>query len=195
MIITTNMLLDRLKEYRYPSNKISRMVENQEIFPIVRGLYSTERSIPGQYLAASIYRPSYLSFEYALCYWNLIPEAVYAYTSATFDKKKKKKFKTLFGLFLYRDIPKLAYPFGIKIVFENKFSFLIAEPEKAICDKLYTISPISNLKSFKELLFDDLRIDLDIFHQLDKNKLLAYSSLYKTKNHKLLISYVRREFK
>ena len=34
----------------------------------------------------------------------MIPEAVYTVTSATFEKKKKKKFETAFGTFTYRDV-------------------------------------------------------------------------------------------
>ena len=65
MIITTAMLLDELHDYRYPANKLARMVAQGKIFPVVRGLYTTDDTIPGHLLAASIYGPSYLSFAYA----------------------------------------------------------------------------------------------------------------------------------
>ena len=42
------------------------------------------------YLADSIYGPSYLSFEFALEYHSLIPKAVHQFTSATFEKNRKK---------------------------------------------------------------------------------------------------------
>ena len=184
MIQTTAMLLDQLQDYRYPANKLARMVAQGDIYPVVRGLYVADKNIPGYLLAASIYSPSYLSFDYALSYWHLIPEAVYTYTSATYDKKKKKQFDTAFGVFSYRDVPKAAYPLGIQIVKENEYSFLIAQPEKALCDKLYTISPVANLKAFEALLFDDLRLDYDTFKQLDTDKLSQYAALYHTTNHK-----------
>jgi hypothetical protein len=122
----------------------------------------------------------------------LIPEAVYTYTSATYDKKKRKQFTTSFGLYTYRDVPKDAYPYGIQIVKEGDFSFLIAQPEKALCDMLYTISPVANLGAFESLLFDDLRIDHDTFEQLDVERLMQYAALYQTRNHKLLIRNLRR---
>ena len=65
MIVTTAILMDNLKEYKARSNKIARKVENKEIFPIVRGLYETNPDTSGHLLAASIYAPSYLSFDYA----------------------------------------------------------------------------------------------------------------------------------
>lgn len=192
MIKTTGMIMESLKDYRYPANKLSRMVKDNTIFPIVRGLYVTDKNVPGRYLAASIYGPSYLSFDYALAYWHLIPEAVFAFTSATYDKKKKKQFDTPFGIFLYRDVPKAAYPFGIQIVVEGDYSFLIAEPEKALCDKLFTLSPITRLSDFENMLFQDLRIDPETFDQLDKDKVLKYASLYRTTNHRQLIKFMGR---
>jgi hypothetical protein len=192
MIFTTAMLMDDLQNYRYPANKIARMVAQGDIYPVVRGLYVSDSDVPGHLLAASIYGPSYLSFEYALSYWSLIPEAVYTYTSATYDKKKRKQFTTSFGLYTYRDVPKEAYPYGIQIVKEGDFSFLIAQPEKALCDMLYTISPVANLGAFESLLFDDLRIDHDTFEQLDVDRLMQYAVLYQTRNHKLLIRNLRR---
>ncbi|MGI6653567.1 MAG: type IV toxin-antitoxin system AbiEi family antitoxin domain-containing protein [Christensenellales bacterium] len=195
MIQTTAMLLDELQNYRYPANKLARMVTQGDIYPVVRGLYVTDRNTPGHVLAASIYGPSYLSFDYALSYWHLIPEAVYIYTSATYDKKKRKQFETAFGVFTYRDVPKAAYPMGIRIEMEGDYPFLIAQPEKALCDKLYTISPVANLGAFEALLFSDLRIDRDTFRQLDAEKLMQYAALYQTTNHKRLIQYVRRTAK
>lgn len=90
MIKTTNMILEELYQYASPADKLSRMVRDGKYIPIVKGLYETQRSTPGYLLAGSIYGPSYLSFEFALAYHGLIPEAVYTFTSATFDKKKEK---------------------------------------------------------------------------------------------------------
>ena len=46
MIKTTNMMLESLKEYANPKAKLARMVKNRECFPIVKGLYETERNVP-----------------------------------------------------------------------------------------------------------------------------------------------------
>lgn len=192
MIKTTAMLLDELQDYRYPANKLARMVEQGSVFPVVRGLYVSDSKTPGHLLAASIYGSSYLSFDYALSYWHLIPEAVYAYTSATYDKKKRKQFKTAFGLFTYRDVPKQVFPIGIQIVKEGSYSFLIAQPEKALCDKLYTISPVANLGALETLLFSDLRIDQVAFFSLDSEVLVKMAGKYQTANHKRLIKYIQR---
>ena len=105
MIKTTAMLMNELKEYVNPTAKIRRLVDGGKLVPIVRGLYETDGNIPGYYLAPIIYGPSYLSFEFALAYYSLIPEAVYNFTSATFEKKKEKQYTTPYGTFTYSDVP------------------------------------------------------------------------------------------
>jgi hypothetical protein len=192
MIKTTAMLIDELKEYVNPTAKIRRLVDKEVLVPVVRGIYETDINIPGYYLAPIIYGPSYLSFEFALAYYSLIPEAVYNFTSATFEKKKVKQYTTPYGLFTYRDIPSEAYPVGIVLHSENGYGFQIASPEKAICDELYIISPLRNRSELEHLLFDDLRIDKEEFFHLKIANLLEIATYYHTQNHKLLQSYLRR---
>ncbi|MBQ9989981.1 MAG: hypothetical protein IJP31_03430 [Lachnospiraceae bacterium] len=105
MIKTYAMLMEELRGYSAPANKLGRMVKEGLCTHIVRGLYETDKTTPGYLLAGSIYGPSYLSFEFALAQYGLIPEAVYTFTSATFEKKKSKKYSTPFGTFFYRDVP------------------------------------------------------------------------------------------
>lgn len=93
MLKTTTILKSELKEYRNPNAKIRRLVEEGKLIPIIRGLYETDGSIPGYCLASTIYSPSYLSFEFALAYYSLIPEAVYTFTSATFEKENGYGYK------------------------------------------------------------------------------------------------------
>jgi len=145
------MLLNELKDYVNPTAKIRRLVDLGELTPIVRGLYETEPNIPGHYLAPIIYGPSYLSFEFALAYHSLIPEAVHTFTSATFEKKKAKQYSTHFGTFTYRDVPSNVYPLGLVMHTESGYGFQMASPEKAICDELYIISPVKNGRELEQL--------------------------------------------
>ncbi|MBR5734145.1 MAG: hypothetical protein IKX79_01210, partial [Desulfovibrionaceae bacterium] len=91
MIHSTAMLLQQYGTYANPAAKIGRMVKRGELIPVIKGLYETDRSVPGHCLAGIIYGPSYLSFEFTLAWHGLIPETVYAFTSATCGKKKKKR--------------------------------------------------------------------------------------------------------
>lgn len=193
MIYSFDDLQTKFQDYTDIKGKIRREVQAGRLIPVARGLYETDQTISGKYLAGRIYGPSYLSFDFALYVYSLIPEAVYkTYTSATFDKRKVKKYQNLFGVFTYRDIPTEVYPLGVLIVEENGYSYQIATPEKALCDKLYTISPVSNLTELKELLFDDLRIDEDEFEKLDQNTLETLAPLYHSTNLNLLAKLIRR---
>ncbi|MDY5771087.1 MAG: hypothetical protein SPJ95_04410, partial [Anaerovoracaceae bacterium] len=101
MIKTIEMLRNEFTNFKNPDAKVKRMVDDGKLVPVVRGLYETDASVPGHYLAASIYGPSYLSFEFALGYHSLIPESVYNFTCATLEKKKRKRYVTPFGVFTY----------------------------------------------------------------------------------------------
>lgn len=182
MIKTTAIMLQELNNYKNPRDKLAHMVKKKECIPVIQGLYETNPTTPGYRLANTICSPSYLSFEFALSYHGLIPEAVYNFTSATFEKKKKKEFKTLFGTFTYRDVPSAAYPYGIECVSENGYTFQIASPEKALCDELYIQSPVTSQRELKELLFDGLRIDWDLFCKLNMDDILFLNSKYHCTN-------------
>lgn len=193
MIKTINMLRDELNKYSNPDAKVKRLVAKGTLIPIRRGLYETDRSVPGYCLASSIYGPSYLSFEFALSYHDLIPEGVPNYTCATFEKKKQKRYATGFGMYIYRDVPSEAYPASVLLVIENGYSYQIATAEKAICDMLYKTSPLKNLKGLRDYLFSDLRIEPEDFYKLDRNDLQSLCALYKTQNHRLLESLLRKK--
>lgn len=193
MILTTQTLVDELRSYNDPLGKIMRMTKNGEIFTLTRGIYETDRATPGHYLAPIIYGPSYLSFDYALSHYGLIPEAVYAYTSATFDKKKSKEHKNIFGRYTYRDVPKACYPFGVRIIEENGYAYQIATPEKALCDKLYSVIPVKSISELKDLLFCDLRIDSSEFDKLNIRDLSELCDLYHSNNMKYLKKLIGRK--
>lgn len=192
MIKTTNMLLEELQDYANPKAKLSRMAKQGECFRITRGLYETNKNTPGYLLAGSIYGPSYISFEYALAYYDLIPEAVYTVTSATFEKKKRKMFRTDFGTFSYRDVPSAAFPLQIKLIREGGYFYRIAEPEKALCDKLYTMTPVKNTEELSALLLQNLRIEKEELLKLDTKKIEALSNAYHSTNIAKLEIFLRR---
>ena len=186
------MILEELRDYANPADKLSHMVKRGEYFPIVRGLYETDRTVPGYLLAGSIYGPSYISFEYALSYYGLIPEAVYTVTCATFEKKKKKRYETIFGTFTYRDVPSAAFPLEIEVVRENDYFYRIAGPEKAVCDQLYTMRPAANHKELYSLLTEDLRMEETEIFKLDSGKIMFLSQYYHSTNVRKMASFLRR---
>lgn len=178
------MILEELNEYKSPKDKLSRLVKAGVYIPIIKGFYETNENTSKHLLANLICSPSYISFEFALSYYDFIPERVEVVTSASFNKRRKKIYSNHFGIYTYKDIPIKAFPYSIKIMQENDYYFKIASPEKAICDKLYDEKPVSNQKQLLELLEDDLRIDMDLVAQLDKELINELSLLYKSTNVK-----------
>ena len=192
MIKTTAMILEELRGYASPKTKLSRMVDKGEYFPIVKGLYETENNVPGYLLAGSIYGPSYISFEFALARYGLIPEAVYTVTCATFEKKKKKQYDTPFGTFLYRDVPSAAFPLYVELKNEGEYWYRIAMPEKALCDQLYTMRPVKNTRELAEMLFEDLRMEADDLRQLNRDIIIDLAEKYHTTNINKFCILLRR---
>lgn len=186
MVRTTADLLDSFSGYANPDMKIKRMVQKGNLFRIRRGLYVTTKNVSPYLLAGAICGPSYISFETALSRYGLIPERVYACTSATFQKNRSKTYKNVFGVFEYRDIPAAVYPLGVRLKEENGFFYAIASPEKAVCDMLYIKSPVYSQKALVELLFDDLRIDEELFENLSYQDMKILAPRYRRRNLKLL---------
>lgn len=108
-------------------------------------------------IANKIFKPSYVSFESALSYYNFIPESIYAVTSA--NSRNTYTFSTYYGEFIYRKIkPNLM--FGYKIINHKNYFFSIAEPEKAILDFLYIRKDLTSEGDFEEM-----RIDKEMFFE------------------------------
>ena len=193
MIYSFDDLALKFRDYTDIKGKIRRELQAGKLIQVVCGLYETNADVSGKYLAGRIFGPSYLSFDCALAVYSLIPEAVYrTYTSATFNKRKAKRYQNHFGVFTYRDIPAAVYPLGIVLHEENGYSYQIATPEKALCDKLYSLPPAKNLSELHALLFDDLRIDEQEFWRLNMNSLNELAPLYHASNLKLLGKLIRR---
>ena len=195
MLITIDVVkANNLADYKNKNNKISRDIQSGKLYKVIPGLYETDPNTAGYLLASSIYGPSYISFEYALSYYGFIPERVSTITCATFNKKKKKQYRTDFGTFTYRDIPNDAYPEELLLKTEGSYSYQIATPEKAICDKLYTLSPLGNYSNLEDMLFNDLRIEEESLNKLNIDKIEKLNNLYHSTNVNLLTKYMRRRY-
>jgi hypothetical protein len=190
MIYTNNMLKDKYKNYANINTKIERDIKNGKYIRVVKGLYETNKNTSGYLLAGSIYGPSYLSFDFALAYYDLIPERVVNCTCAIFNKKKKKRYNTPFGVYLYQDVPSRVYYLGVNLIKEGDYYYQIATAEKALCDKLYTLSPLKNRTNLIHLLEDDLRIDKEDIIKLNLNDIKILSNKYNCSNVRLFYKYL-----
>ncbi len=114
-----------------------------------------------------MYGPSYVSLEWALGYYGMIPERVEEITSVT--TKRRAHFDTPIGRFSYEHSLKIIYPIGLTRYEESKYqSALIATKEKAVADQLVIRrGKVTSLVELEKILFQDLRIeeeDLIGFH-------------------------------
>lgn len=121
-------------------NQISNWKKKGLLLELRRGLYvlnESDRKIsPSRpFLSNQIYSPSYVSTEYALGFYDLIPERVVDVTSVT--TRKTARFENPFGLFLYQHVGIPCFEGFIEKKDENDLSFMIATPEKAIIDFIY----------------------------------------------------------
>lgn len=175
-------LQSHFANYANPKARIARLVRQGELLRLKRGVYIHAESARDAFVkgkaANRIYGPSYVSFVYALRWYGLIPEHVEHITSATFNKGRKKRYDTPVGSFFYQDVPASAYPYGITFAGEAPRRFLMASPEKALCDELYRISGIRSIQRIRVLLFEDLRLDPDELNKLDRNALIHFSGYY-----------------
>ena len=143
-------------------------------------------------MASSILSPSYLSFDWALSYYGLIPERVVSITSAALGNRKNKTFENYFGRYEYTDIPAKAFPEGLTYLENGEYSVKIATKEKAICDSLCKWRVVKNLSELKNLLFVDKRIDEDEFSSCDFELMERLANLYGKTNLKLLIKLIKK---
>jgi predicted transcriptional regulator of viral defense system len=133
-------LLDGLREYDRPRDKITSLLRQGAIVRVKKGIYVfgaryKRRPFSTEVLANMICGPSYISLDYALHYYGLIPERVEAITSVTVSRGRR--FSTPVGLFIYHSVPMGAYPIGIdQVELKGGCSFLIATPEKGLADKI-----------------------------------------------------------
>src|SRR3990170_1551453 len=97
-------VMDCLKGYSSPRAKLSRLLKSGALIRVKKGLYVFSQnyrrgSISMEMLANMIYGPSYVSLEWALRYYGMIPERVEEITSVTI--KRQAHFDTPIGRFTY----------------------------------------------------------------------------------------------
>ena len=178
-------------KYKSINDKISYMKQKGLLYSLKKGLfvYSSpfiKTLVSREIIANNIYGPSYISYEYALSYHGLIPERVDEVSSAT--TKNAKKYTNKYGVFTFKHIDKKLFGLGINIVESKQGNFMIASPEKALCDKIYTAKALSvrSKKAMTEYLIDDLRIDLDELELFDINIVKEYINITKSTRVKFL---------
>lgn len=133
---------------------VHRYAKRGVFLKLRNGLYCLAEPPPSELAIANrLYEPSYLSFEFALSYYHMIPEAAYVMTSAT---SRPTRVLTAMGkTFEYHRLKRQAFT-GYEPVKVGTETVLMATPEKALVDTLYFVY-------LKKKSFSD-RLDLRILH-------------------------------
>lgn len=161
---------------------LTNNVKNDIFIKLRNGFYILKDDQPSLYkIANRLYRPSYISLESALSFYNIIPETVYSITSVS--PKATREFESEIGIFSYKKIKKQVFT-GYELKDFHGEKIFIAEAEKALSDYLYFVD--LNLISLND------RLNLK---NINKKKLISYISIYKRKSLKDLIDKIYVEYK
>ena len=191
-------LLDSLKQYERPRDKITSLLRQNAIVRVKKGIYVfgpnyARRPFSREILANMIYGPSCISLDFALHYHGLIPERVEALTSVT--SGRGRRFITPVGLFIYHQIPRTAFPVGIdQVQLEGGRSFLIAVPEKALADKIQDDrgTVIRSQEDMQRYLMQSLRIDAESLKEFRTETLSILAERYGSRKLQLLNKVIAR---
>jgi len=191
-------LLVALGDYARPRDKISDLLNKGIIIRVKKGLYvfgdgARQASYSIEILANLIYGPSYISLDYALQHYGLIPERVEGVTSVTTGRSRK--FLTPVGLFIYRMIPLRAFQIGMdRIEIGDGRAFLMATPEKTLADKIYEDrgTGLHTQKGLVDYLERNLRVGLAALHEMNPDELDAIALRYRSQKIRALGRICRR---
>lgn len=169
------------------NEKLRSLERSKEIVRLKRGLYVVSPEVTGkplstELMANHIYAPSYVSMSTALRYYGLISEAVYAVQSMTI--KHSRVFNTPYGSFYYHAMSSEAFHIGVRLANEGDYTFLIASPEKALCDLIANTSRLDlrYQREAREYLEEDIRLDMDAFANMKASIFREYAAVGKKGN-------------
>lgn len=197
-VLDYQVISGALAEYRKPADRIKRMIDDEELVRVKRGLYVfgrpfRRRLVSREYLANLIFGPSYVSLQSALAFHGLIPENVEAVTSVTTGRNHE--FETSFGTFTYAHLSESRYVTGVYLHTRDGDSFLIATPEKALVDTVWTDKRVSGitLREFEPYLFDDLRLDSSAVASFDRSLLIQIERAYDSAKISQLVKFLTQK--
>lgn len=171
------------------SKQLSLWTAQKKIIKLKNGVYALSKdyakeAVSPEVIAAKLYSPSYISLEYALSLYALIPEAAFEVTSVT--TKTTRVFHTEFGVFRYRKIKTSSF-FGFSTKQQGNLPYDMASPEKALIDFLY----LNGRRFTPEFqTWEDMR--LQNFHNLNFRLLTQYAQKINQKKLVLFINNLKK---
>lgn len=196
--VSTAALASLFPENKAGGEKVRSLEQKEYVIRLKRGLYVVNPEVSRvplslELIANQLYAPSYVSMSSALRYYGLIPETVYTMQSMTI--KHSRSFDTPVGHFDYSSINREAFHIGVTIIDKQTYTFLMASPEKALCD-LIANSPKVNLRYMKDVeryLEEDIRLDMDEFLKMDASVFEQYIEVgKKASSIQTLLKYLKK---
>lgn len=182
-IIDYTLLMHVLRHYKAPHRKVTQLLRQKKLIRVKKGLYILgedfrQQPVSRELLANLIFGPSYISKEYALQYYGMIPEHVEVITSMT--TKRKKHFATPVGEFSYAYLNLKRFAVAIKrIQIQENIFVLMATPEKAIVDMVMMYPEIRCVSEMTEHLLENIRLDEFDLQRLDMECLQKINAVYR----------------
>ena len=138
--------------------QLSRWVKAGRLMKLARGKYLLARPYrqidpPLEAIANRLVYPSYVSFERALAWYGLIPEAVPVVTSITTGRPCA--IENVLGTFRYRHIQQRLF-WGYQTIEFQGEPCILAVPEKALLDVLYFQRGVATRARIAEMRFQNL---------------------------------------
>lgn len=177
---------------------IKKLLKQNILIPLKKGLYISlfyldkvkirkQSEAYLEYLASVVRSPSYVSLEYALSKYGIIPEAVYAVTSIS--QKTTRTYKSPVTSFIYQTLKGSMYTGFVERKYQNN-TYQVALPSKALFDYLY-LKPFVGAKDMEQFLLNSGRINwqaLDLKQKQQLNDFIEQSSSKKMKAIRSIIN-------
>lgn len=195
-----NVLATIFPNCKHVNEKARALETAGRIARLKKGLYvalpnETGKGLSLGLIANHLYGPSYVSRHTALRHYGLTPEAVYLTQSIT--TKHSRNFSNSIGHFQHQNCSPEYFPIGIRIVKEDGVSYLMATPEKALCDTI-NFSKSLHLRFMKDVaiyLEEDIRFDTDAIADFNLETLEQCAEFSrKQQSIKNLIKYIKHEY-
>ena len=196
------------KKYSQPRHALSRLVAKGDLIRLKNGVFAIPAKIeyfneqtgekefmdyPFEQIANFIYGPSYVSLEWALSFYGLIPERVTVVTSVT-TRPKKKFFKTPIGSFSYDYLRIARYSIGVTSSKRNGQlgEFRIATAEKALADTLFFSCKNMDEEEILCDLIESKRIEESDLKKLRKGLMRSIAKEYNSPTVRHLYNIIRK---
>jgi len=175
--------------------KIQRLLDKGYLINIKNGWYVSQPYINKiqnleaykEYLANQLRKPSYLSLEYVLSKYGLIPEAINSWTSIT--QKSTRQYENKFGNFIYQNIKKSLF-YGYEKRMNSVYQIYEATKAKALFDFLYLKINLSENLEYE--LNEGLRINWGEFSAKDMLRISQYVKKADSKKMNTILSIIKQ---